>query len=216
MNPEIAQIIKDQLSLLPDALKKAISETDVTSEIVALKEKHHLMLDQVTSVELDTRLTMIGIEAGEEFIDNIKKHANLSNEAALAVAEDIENSIFSKIRKAVMSETEEIDEAEEESLDKDSILNEIENPTPTFPTKNLDAVKQNTEIFPAIQTPRTLESYIVPNAQIKTIVEQKLSEPTRIPPKEIEVSLKKLPQTPAQTTIAPKKYSADPYKESIV
>lgn len=218
MNPEIEKLIKEHLDSLPNAIKKVLSGTDITSEILAIKNKHHLMLDQVTSLELDTRLTILGIYESEDFVDNIKNHTGLSADTAILVAKDVEESIFSKIKKAIIAETSNDNKDSEENLDKDSILAGIENPVPTFQPKSIPtpvSTEKIPENFPAIKISQALENYTLPNLPVKNIVEQKLSEPTRIPPKEIEVSLKKLPNTPAQTTPLTQKYKTDPYKEPI-
>ena len=218
MNPEIEQLIEEHLASLPSEIRKVLAETDIVNEIMSVKDKYHLMLDQVTSLELDTRLTILGIYDPEDFVRNIKSHAKLNDDIATSVANDIENSIFKKIKEALIKETADEYEILEENLDKDSILAEIENPVPTFQPKstitpvNTEKIPEN---FPAIKTSQTIENYIPPSMPVKSIVERKLSEPTRIPPKEIEVSLKKLPETPAQTLPSTQKYSFDPYKEPI-
>jgi hypothetical protein len=108
-----------------------------------------------------------------------------------------------------MSKDEE--KGKEEELDRDSILNEIENPTPTFAKTKTEETKPQSHI-PEIAPNMTLAKtpivealkYTVP-PQTKSIIEQKLSEPTHVSPKETEIFLKKIPP----------KSSSDPYKEPI-
>jgi hypothetical protein len=99
-----------------------------------------------------------------------------------------------------------------EDLDRDSILNEIENPTPTFKPSIIEKKPEIKDNLPEIAPANVLQKYTAPITS-KNIVERKLSEPTHTTPKETEISLKKIPQ---KTTITPaQKPAFDPYKETI-
>lgn len=219
MNPNTKKIIDDQIALLPEKVREVVKATNIAKEIEHLREKYSLMLDQISSLELETMLVMIGLEPTEDFVENIQKNVGIKDvEKATDIAEDINTLIFDKIRQVMMEENEETPEKKEEVLSKDSILAEIEDPTPTFQPKtsstpvNVEKIPEN---FPAIKVSQALENYIPPSLPVKSIVEQKLSEPTRIPPQQIEVSLKKLPEINSQTISSPQKYTSDPYKEPI-
>jgi hypothetical protein len=218
MNPETEKEIQNQINSLPKKVREVIASIDITSEISKLREKHHLMLDQISTLELETMLVMIGLEPAENFVDNLKSNLNLDEVKANAIADDVNELIFDKIRKAMMSEGGE--EQKEEVLDKNSILWEIENPTPTFstnqqktpiiPTQN-PATQSN---IPEIAPINTIQKYTAP-IQTKNIVEQKLTETTHIAPKRIDVSLKKIPQLPNNRVSQTPKISIDPYKEPL-
>ncbi|MEI7513459.1 MAG: hypothetical protein WCJ74_02455 [bacterium] len=210
MNPEIEKEIKDQIASLPEKVRDIIASTDITGEIIKLKEKYHLMLDQISTLEIETMLVMIGLEPAEDFVDNLQANLKIDEEKAVNIANDINELIFKEIRHAMMEQ--DTGEEKKETLNKDSILWEIENPTPTNQTikpavkieeKPEEATKIQSNI-PEIAPTQVLQKYTAPIAT-KNIVEQKLTEPTHIAPKEIEVSLTKLPQ----------KTPIDPYKEAI-
>ena len=209
MSPEIQKIIDEQMTQLPKAVQEIIAKIDLTKEISDLREKHNLMLDQVSSLEIETRLVMIGLEPGEDFVDNIIKNVGLKEDIAIAVAEDINDSIFGKIRKVMMEETE--GGGGEENLDKETILNEIENPTP-FPqiiqNQTLEGNQKSGLVLKPNET-RTIEAYTPPMMPSKSIVEQKLTAPTHIEPKEIQIPTSKLPFTTSTTSTK----TTDTYRE---
>lgn len=209
MNPEIEKEIKDQLASLPQKVRDIIASTDITGEIIKLKEKYHLMLDQISTLEIETMLVMIGLEPAEDFVDNLQSNLKIDEEKAINIANDVNDLIFKEIRHAMM---EQDTKENKETLDKDSILWEIENPKPTaqpiqpavkMEEKPKEAPKIQSNI-PEIAPIQTLQKYTAPIGT-KNLIEKKLSEPNHIAPKETEISLTKLPQ----------KTSIDPYKEAI-
>jgi hypothetical protein len=202
MEPQILKEIQDQLATLPQKVRDVISSIDITNEIANLRTKHHLMLDQVSTLELETVLAMIGLEPTENFVENIKTNLGVEEERAVSIAVDINESIFEKIRRAMMVSSE--DGGGKENLDRDTILNEIENPTPTFKPSEVVQLKPEQSKIPEIAPVQTIQKYAKVEP-IKSIVEKKMSEPTHIAPKETEIFLKKIPQ----------KSSIDPYKEAI-
>jgi hypothetical protein len=210
MNPETEKEIKDQIVSLPKKVRDIIASTDITGEIIKIKEKYHLMLDQISTLEVETMLVMIGLEPAEDFVDNLQKNLKIDEEKAINIANNINESVFKRIRHAMMEQDAE--QENKEILNKDSILWEIENPTPTAQTitqtpKTTSALVETPKTqsnIPEIAPTQTLQKYTAP-APTKNIIEKKLTEPTHIAPREIEVSLTKLP---------PKPY-IDPYKEAI-
>lgn len=214
MSPEILKEIQNQLNSLPKKVREIISSIDITNEIASLRVKHHLMLDQIATLELETMLVMIGLDEAENFADNIKTNLNIEKDKAEALAHDINELIFNKIRHAMMEEDKE--GGEEEDLDKDSILKEIENPTPTFPQTQVEQTKTQENSLPEIAPTLDIQKYTSPNPATKSIMEQKLSQPTYIKTKETEMSLKKIPQILNNSISTTQKPVTDPYKEPIV
>jgi hypothetical protein len=203
MSPETIKIIQEQIDSLPKKVREVIASIDITNEVANLRTKHFLMLDQVSTLELETILAMIGLEPTENFVENIKDNLKISEEKAILIANDINESIFNKIRQVMMSTGEEKME-DDNNLDRESILKEIENPTPTFPTIKIEQVPKIQSNIPEIAPIQTIQKYARVEP-IKSIIEKKLSEPTHTEPKQTEIFLKKIPQ----------KNSVDPYKEAI-
>lgn len=209
MDPETLKEIQDQLDSLPKKVREVITSINISNEIAKLKTKHRLMLDQVSTLEIETMLVMIGLEPADDFINNIKSNLGVDDDRAISIATDINELIFEKIRKAMMS----LDESEEK-LDRESILNEIENPTPTFPITKTEAPPQTPNSIPEIAPTQVIQKYAQVEP-IKSVVEKKLSEPTHTTPKETEVFLKKIPPTTNTSISSSQKRPFDPYKEPI-
>jgi hypothetical protein len=222
MNPEIEKEINDQIASLPQKVRDIIASTDITGEIIKLKEKYHLMLDQISTLEVETMLVMIGLEPAEDFVDNLQSNLKIDEEKAINIANDINELIFMEIRHAMMEQDSKTGEENKETLDKDSILWEIENPKPTVqpiqPTiKTEEKAKETPKIqsnIPEIAPTQVLQKYTTPTGA-KNLVEKKLSEPTHIAPKEAEISLKKIPQILNNSVSQTQKPTVDPYKEAI-
>ena len=69
---DIEQIIKEQLTKLPDDVKKAISSVDLRDKIKKIAEKNRLHIDQAGDLETETVLVMLGLEPTDDYKRNIK------------------------------------------------------------------------------------------------------------------------------------------------
>jgi len=216
------EFIKERLLSLPPEIQKAFGETDIVGEIEKIRVKFGLMYDQASVLESETMIVFLGLEEPKYLLRNIVQNAKISTEIASQIVEEIEKNILKQIKSRLVEILEEEDveskkKEEKESLifdTKDSILQEIENPTPIF--KPVTEKIQAKNILPEIAPTQTLTEYTPPILPKKSIIEQKLTEPTRIPPKEIELSIRKIPQTQITPETLQKKYTIDPYKEPIV
>jgi hypothetical protein len=166
-------------------VRDIISTIDTTGEIVKMKEKHNLMLDQISSLELETVLTMIGLEPAENFVSNLKETLEVDEEKANAIAFDINELIFDKIRKAMMEGDTSEEKGVGDDLDRDSILNEIENPTPTFRPSTIEKKPKIKDNLPEIAPLNVLQKYT------KTLSKESfLSQPTQHQRKQKSLSKK--------------------------
>lgn len=108
---------------------------------------------------------------------------------------------------------------EGESLDRDSILQEIENPIKAEPktvplsSTNLGVEPERMleEIYPEIQkAERSLPKHEEKPREVGSIIEQKMSGVTSLP--KVETVVRPSPQVPKPLT---KSYSTDPYRETL-
>lgn len=216
------EFIKQRILSLPLEIQKAFKETDIVGEIEKIRVKFKLMFDQGSVLETETKLVFLGLENPNDLLKNISNNANVSKEIASQIVNEIESNIFKQIKSKLIDTLKKEDEEsqkkvaleetkKEEKLDRDSILNEIENPTPTFTkakTEEIKPISHIPEIAPDMTLAKTpiveAPKYKMPT-QTKSIIEQKLSEPTHTTPKETEIFLKKIPH----------KNPSDPYKEPI-
>jgi hypothetical protein len=96
-----------------------------------------MTLEQIAFLKTEVFLILIGIENHSDLKTNIQKNvAGLSAENIAKITSDIEKDIFSEI-KPLLEEIEKANNApeaaNEENLNKNDVLNEIENPAPMKP-----------------------------------------------------------------------------------
>jgi hypothetical protein len=221
------EFIKQRLLSLPIEIQKAFNETDIVGEIEKIRVKFKLMYDQGSALESETKLVFLGLEKPDDLLKNIVENVNISKDIATQIVGEVEKNIFKQIKKKLIETLEQEEEESKkkenkETLDKDSILWEIENPKPTVqpiqPTiKTEEKAKETPKIqsnIPEIAPTQVLQKYTAPTGA-KNLVEKKLSEPTHITPKEAEISLKKIPQILNNSVSQTQKPTVDPYKEAI-
>ena len=131
-----------------------------------ISDKHNLHIDQAGHLGEETVLVMFGIEHANNLVANITKHAEVTEEKAEAIAEDLNREIFLKVRESLKKISEERSESggglleerkdtkttEEEILKREDILREIEDKE----HHNLPAVNK-TELHLGTKRPSEVE-----------------------------------------------------------
>ena len=193
MDKETQEIIKERYEMLPEDIKKVISDADLPTKIENIANKNGLHIDQSGGLVTEVYLVMLGMDKSENFAKNVSKNLGISLNMAIAIEGDINKEIFLPIRESLMemSKAQDIIEEKANSEDTDSatnreqILNDIENPTPTPPRA-------------AITDP---ERELTERVATDDFIAEKLSTPS-------------VPVT--ETPVAPeKKYTVDPYREPM-
>ncbi|MDD2935440.1 MAG: hypothetical protein PHX25_03120 [Candidatus Pacebacteria bacterium] len=203
--------IENRMNSLPADIREAMSKVDTTTAILNVGKKNGLHVDQMGELLYCVGLVMLGLEHSQRFADIIIEKAGISPEQAEVITADINNEVFLKLRESIKkiheqhsTQNVEIDnrplaekmnpleqEHEGEMLNKDKILEEIENPENIIENK---PVNINVQI-PVIEPP-------VPAEPVKmNIMESKLGGVTKLPIQE-----KKAEET---------EIKIDPYREPI-
>lgn len=215
MDDETQKIITEQMKKLPKDVVEAIVSVDYKKKLQEITVKQKLLIDSAGKLEMETTLVMIGLEPLADYVGNLQREMGLSVVRAKEIALDVSENIFKPIRESLkkMNETVENEEGAEEAtaepvisaevnLNRDQILNEIENPVPNRP------VSTGIEVRP----PQELET--LPGEEVRNIpslVETKMSGIT-ITPRQIvnakpEIKLPEVKKKPYGGT--------DPYREEI-
>lgn len=117
------QILKARFEQLPEDIREAIMATPWREKLKQISDRHNLHIDQAGHLGEETVLVMFGIEHADNLIANIAKHAEISEEKAEAIAEDLNREIFLKVRESLKKIFEERDEkGEDSSFLGDSLL----------------------------------------------------------------------------------------------
>ena len=192
---------------LPINIQKAIEQVDIAKKIQTLGQKYGLHMDQIGLMAEEIDAVIVGETDSQELVDKIESRLSLDTERAITMTTDINIEIFAPLREAVLKlNSEQTEKPSTQSVSpeptRDSILAEIENPTPSI--HPISAVDQ-TVPGPA----RSLE--IIPetaNTVAHDFIGSKLTETVSLPSQKAAVTLK-------APEVKPKSYAADPYREAI-
>jgi hypothetical protein len=203
------QELKRKYDSLPGDLKRAIDSTEVPEKIRAIATKNGLHIDKIGILEEEVGLVMLGSAHMAEFVDRIEERLSISTEKAMDITTQVNLEIFLPIRESLMKISSEEDSPQvietsnnEQQVSRDTIMAEIENPTPMRApiTVETPGPARPREI---ITTPQERQQTVVDN-----FIASKLSETVSIPSENIKAVNTKIPEKP-------KGYSADPYREPI-
>ncbi len=237
MDNIINKQLLEKFKRLPKEVQAAILSVNLSESLQKIVRDNRLLIDQSGKLEMEVIITLLGLEPVSDFLRNIAKELNVSTEKATQIAQDTDTLIFKNIRSSLQSlnlKEEKEDSivekyAEGETLSRDQVLNEIENPTKTIPTSKPSIPIQNVSVQ---TTPVSTSLMKEPENDIvinKVILPQKTDGITITnsvaEKKEIEnileanlkgaVSLPKEQKTIEDKTKLPPKSGGDPYREPI-
>ncbi len=138
MDDETQKIIAEQMKKLPKDVVGAIISVDYKTKLQEITQRQRLLIDQAGKLEMETTLVMIGLEPLADYISNLQRELGIPSNQAKIIALDISENIFKPIRNSLqmMNEAGEAEEtpatkftdSNEIGLNRDQILDEIENP----------------------------------------------------------------------------------------
>jgi hypothetical protein len=135
---ELDQQIDEYIAQLPAATRKILEDFDWVGKIQEIGDKHALLVDELGTLQIETTLTLIGLEDPANFQMNLRKRMNITDELAAALVREVNASIFLPIQEQVIeSQKEKIEETElrfeagqqitsDDALTHDDVLAEIE------------------------------------------------------------------------------------------
>lgn len=231
MTDEIKQIIEERRQAIPEELLKSIDSINLDAILREITWNNSIMLDKAELLHVEIIMALYGIEPISNFISNLEKEVGLPKEKAEKVAHEADEMIFKKIR-TFLEELNQIEDEQESAgtlkpteENRESILNEIENPTRakssainSIPltkneTPNISLEKNEQLIVKENTLPQktdgvTYDNTVGEKGTIGNILETNLSKSVSLAPenKEIEHNTTKLPE---------KKSAVDMYREPI-
>lgn len=255
MDGETQKIIQEQMKRIPEDVATAIISVEYQSKLQEVVKRQHLMIDQAGKLEMETTLVMIGLEPITDYTANLQRELELTTMRAKEIAADVSENIFKPVRESLqkMSQTMEEDgegdslqvpgvSQEEEitkftnnnetNLNRDQILNEIENPAiieKGGQSMNFTKGNSSNGVIKKGDTAKVVgtELEIRPDQEIKTIpgqivkdiakepntniYESKMTETTVTPQQIVNAKPEiKLPEVTKRSL-----YNTDPYREPI-
>jgi hypothetical protein len=148
MDEESQKIIEEQMKKLPEDVRQAIISVDYKTRLQEITQRQKLLIDKASKLEMETTLVMIGLEPLADYIDNLQRELEIPLVRAKEIATDVNKNIFQTIRGSLQAMNEESgtsipnkelkenyvgwgnvkNEEGEIDLDRNQVLNEIENP----------------------------------------------------------------------------------------
>jgi hypothetical protein len=253
MDEETQKIITEQMKKLPKDVMDAIISVDYKTKLQEITKRQRLMIDQAGKLEMETTLVMIGLEPLNDFVDNIEREFGVNSIRAKEIAMDVSEHIFKPIRDSLqkMNDAAKDDDGAveggeieppatkftnttEPNLNRDQILNEIENPIPNhsnfsktipeqqgFPEQilaksehlELDVPPSQTlETVPGQEVKDVAKEAVTPNNLGNNIVESKMTSTTITPQQIVNAKPEiKLPEIDKKRPTS----GADPYREAL-
>jgi len=102
------ELIREKSANLPEPIQKLLGSPSIVDAVIEIGKKYHLHLDAVNLLSEEMSLVLFGLERPQDFNPNIRKYLGLSEDVANLITYDINQLIFSKIRK----ELEELSQAQ--------------------------------------------------------------------------------------------------------
>lgn len=223
---------------LPKELKKIVMGDVLTEALQKIGLENKLPIDKVGALGELVITTILDLNQREDFEKNAQMDLGVDRDRAALVTESVNKNIFLKIRELLRQEEErEVSEMTEDrvtqpeteitekknrietsqesnysDMGRDSILAEIENPTPTIhpisaADQTLPGPAKPREIMTVPEKTPTKEAK---EAVARDFVAGKLTETVNLPSQTVTVTPKEVSTPPSKP-----KYNADPYREPL-
>jgi|ETNmetMinimDraft_35_1059890.scaffolds.fasta_scaffold31031_2 hypothetical protein len=98
--------INERFQLLQPQVQNAVLSIEVAETIKSIAQKHQLHIDTTGTLNEEITYVMVGAEKATDFIKNLKMQLKLPDEKANAIAKDVNEKVFLKIRKLMMESTQ--------------------------------------------------------------------------------------------------------------
>ena len=194
---------------LPNDLKTVFFSANKDETIESIGRKHSLTIDKIGDLANETGMVMLGVTHPNEFIGNLADRLEIDKEKARAIAQEINEQIFKKVRES-LRKIHNMREEEENQI-KVSSFGNSQGETLKSETSREDILKE-------IEKDHSQENLVPEIMKGDTNpFEEKMKEGVLIAP----VEEKHYIEESAKTALLPepekpKKYQGiDPYKEPI-
>ncbi len=133
MEDTLQKDLKKQYDSLPPEVQKAILSADLSGKLQEITKNNKLLIDQAGKLETETYLVLLGLEALDDYLDNLVKNVGLPKEKALLVVHDVNELVFKSVRESLKKINLEAVQAENARIapdapTKEEILSGIETP----------------------------------------------------------------------------------------
>ncbi len=195
MEPTIEQQVQTRLAELPADVRDAIQSADLTHKMQSIGKEHQLHLDQLTALEQEIMMIMLGFSDPSEFVQNVVEEVHVTQEVADAITKEVSEQIFLPIRESMKHFIDSRSVAPE-TIPQSEMRVEVKPPEQVEPLLVVESPDAPPGTAPAAPAPPVLKPEF-PAADVM------LSQKTVTLP----------PHQPQPTQ--PRDYATDPYREPI-
>ena len=209
MEPELEKEVQQRFESLPPDVKAAIHSADFTKKLQAIGNAHLLHIDQLTALEEEIMLVMLGFSKPDDFSAHVAESVRVPRDAAEGITKEVSEQIFQPIRaslQVVHTRAAQTEPAPEAPIPPNPV-NPSPEPAPMPPQPS--PVPTPTPVPQPTPVPTPSPAPEVPP-----------TTPVPTPPPVPAAAAPAFPAADAtltkQTVVAPaKSYNVDPYREPI-
>lgn len=190
----------EKFQSLPKAVKDLLYSFEMTSIVTKVGEKHGLHLDQMDALNTEAAQVMLGLTETSEFPEILMEDLNIDQAKAIAIAKDIDATLFTRVRAALS----------QPSAMADTSSTPIIQPVTPPPAPSSSSTPTPTPAVPAVPKVDMHPADLMLTQ--KTIV-----TPPAAPTVAPSVAPVPTPKPASQNAVPPKpqEYKADPYREPV-
>lgn len=195
-------LIEQKINSLPSEFREAIRSVNPFEKSLVIARENGLHLDQTDVLATAVMLCMLGILEPTRFVPSLIEHLEISRVIAEKISEQVKEKILLPIRQKLIENSAVVQKVNSTpETTRDSILAEIENPTPT---NHPISIAKESSVGPA--TVREVTSDINQTVA-RNFISGKLTETVHMPSERTTI-------TPPVSE-KPKSYPSDPYREPV-
>ncbi len=211
-----AEQIQNKFNSLPKSLQRAILSAQVEEKMIVIAKKHGLHFDQTDALIDESRLVMLGLKSSKNYVENIQKAVEISEQKAVEIAHDIDEQIFKEVKEYLMTESvlqkdmliESFEKEGELHPSREEILAEVEDrPIPSSDKASWIRVKQEASDEKWQDTQSKQNEQKQNEVKTNDIMEEKLGGTFKIPSEESKRNIKEKNEKQMN--------KIDPYREPI-
>lgn len=177
MNTYTSEQLNERFWQLPESLREAMIAVETASTVVAIGKKYQLHVDQIGELADEIGLVMLGLARAEDFVTHIIARLGLDRVVAEAIAREVNDQIFLKIRESLQTlhRAPEAVEASKNNYGVETI------PNSTLPAEQpaMANLPNREEVIDGIENPKATKE--------DSIFEQKMGKLFRIPREEVDL-----------------------------
>ena len=98
---DVREEMKQRFALLPEQLQKVIMGSDYQQKLFDIAKANKLTYDELSTLEIDTTMVLIGMTRPEEYRDEIQVQLKKNDAEVDVIVKDVNDKVFGPVRSAL-------------------------------------------------------------------------------------------------------------------